>query len=472
MTTAAPSYLQRLLQTSGSATDPPVPSYLPVAAERREIAWPLPAEALDADACSVVRRLAGQGFHAYLVGGCVRDLLFGLRPKDFDVATSATPREIKRIFRNSRIIGRRFRLAHVFFRDKIIEVATFRAAAPGESEQAVATPDADVELTSNGEQTDALIIRDDNVFGTAEQDAVRRDFTCNALFYDVERETIIDFVGGVADVEQKTIRTIGDPYLRMREDPIRMLRALRLAARLGCQIDPVTWAAIELHHAEILHAASPRIQEDVLRMFRGGAAAPAVDTMIASGVLETILPELYRHLAQEVRVHGSDEIEALRQALLVADAWTHSGRLLSDPAYLALLLAPTMLTPVYDAHGRGGSAAAVLQVAEMMKPISIRWAISKRDSERIRQILLTLSKLIGKSRRRRNTGALIRRNFFPDALDVLEIYAHATGDLLEDVARWRRRVEEQSAGEVREERHPRRTRRRRRNGGPPERPSN
>ncbi|MFN7964414.1 MAG: polynucleotide adenylyltransferase PcnB [Acidobacteriota bacterium] len=398
--------------------------------------WPLPSEHLDAEACSIVRRLASHGFEAYLVGGCVRDLMFGLRPKDFDVVTSATPRDVKRVFRNCRIIGRRFRLAHVFYRDKIIEVATFRsnAPAPGEATAIADETELPAGLTENAvglldtidengnvesaapeasEAAEGLIIRDDNVFGTAEQDAVRRDFTINALFYDVERETIIDYVGGVQDVERKLLRTIGDPAIRMREDPIRMLRAIRLASRLGCTIDHASWDAIERFHPEIMHAAAPRILEDILRMFRGGAIAPAFDMMLATGVIETIMPELFAHLRRETTQESSEEVEALRRALLVADAWTQSGRTLSDPVQLALLLTPTVLTRVYDAHGRHTSAPAVALTGEIVRPIAQRLAISKRDSERIRRILLNLpaSSVQGR-RRRRGTGAtqLLRRH--------------------------------------------------------------
>ncbi len=484
MTMAPPPYLKRLLESAPPAAnlDSSPVSMPPFVTTRREIPWPLPAEHLDTEACNVVRRLAAAGFETYLVGGCVRDLMFGLRPKDFDVVTSATPRDVKRVFRNCRIIGRRFRLAHVFFRDKIIEVATFRSNAPAASEPDIIGDETELlasDAIEAGEAfelheapefveslaaeepkpADGLIIRDDNVFGTAEQDAVRRDFTINALFYDVERETIIDFVGGVHDVERKLLRTIGDPAIRMREDPIRMLRAIRLASRLGCRIDDSSWEAIERFHPEIMQAAAPRILEDILRMFRGGAIAPAFDMMLASGVLETLLPELFLHLRRETTQETAEEVEAMRQSLLVADAWTHSGRLLSDAVQLALLLAPIVLTKVYDQHGQHTSAPAVAMTGDIVRPIAMRLAISKRDSERIRQILLNLTKLGAKGRRRRGAAALARRNYFADTLELFELFSHATGEGEEDVARWRRRAEEGGGAEEKEEaRRPRRRR--------------
>jgi poly(A) polymerase len=200
-------------------------------------------ESIDPDAEKILRRLLRYNHKAYLVGGCVRDLLLGRTPKDFDIATSATPNEIKDLFRNCRIIGRRFRLAHIFFGSKIIETSTFRMN-PREG-----TPIEEVE---------ELLIRRDNVFGTAEEDARRRDFTMNGLFYDIEAGEVIDYVGGLADIEARLVRTIGDPEIRFREDPVRILRAIKFAARLDFQIEPATYAALLRHRGEIHQCAPPR----------------------------------------------------------------------------------------------------------------------------------------------------------------------------------------------------------------------
>ena len=168
-------------------------------------------ERIDSDAVKVVRRLVRHGYEAYLVGGCVRDLLVEQRPKDFDVATNARPDDVRRLFKNSRIIGRRFRLVHVLFSNqKVIETATFRKSPDGDQQK-------------NG---DDLLIRNDNVFGEAHEDAARRDFTINALFYDVENEQVLDWVGGKPDIEARTVRTIGHPVVRILEDPVRILRAI------------------------------------------------------------------------------------------------------------------------------------------------------------------------------------------------------------------------------------------------------
>src|SRR5687767_15102420 len=229
--------------------------------------------AIDPDADRVVRKLTRAGYKAYLVGGCVRDLLVGKRPKDFDVATSATPNEIKATFRNSQIIGRRFRLAHVFFGSKIIETSTFRANPRDEDEI-------------------DLLIRRDNVFGTETEDARRRDFTINGLFYDVEREEVIDHVGGLADLDAKLVRTIGDPDVRFQEDPVRMLRAIKFAARLGFGFEPTTYRALLRWRGEISKCAPPRLLEEIHRLLRGAAARRSFELLVETGVLAVLSPYL------------------------------------------------------------------------------------------------------------------------------------------------------------------------------------
>ncbi len=229
--------------------------------------------AIDPDADRVVRKLTRAGYKAYLVGGCVRDLLVGKKPKDFDIATSATPNEVKATFRNSRIIGRRFRLAHVFFGSKIIETATFRANPKEDDDH-------------------DLLIRRDNVFGTETEDARRRDFTINGLFYDVEKEEVIDHVNGLADLEAKLVRTIGDPDIRFQEDPVRMLRAIKFAARLDFGFEPRTWQALLRWRGEVSKCAPPRLLEEMHRLMRGGACRRSFELLVETGVLAILSPFL------------------------------------------------------------------------------------------------------------------------------------------------------------------------------------
>jgi poly(A) polymerase len=255
----------------------------PELAENPEI----PLESIDADALWVVKRLRAKGYEAYLTGGCVRDLLLGREPKDFDVATAAHPNEVKAVFRNCRLIGRRFRLAHVYFPGgKIIETATFRANPLDELE----------------DLPEDLLVERDNVFGNVEDDARRRDLTINGLFYDPLAGKVLDFVDGRPDLEKRLIRTIGDPQIRFREDPVRIIRAIKFATRLGFDFETDTWQAMKDHTSELLRCAAPRLQEEMLRLLGSGHAKKAYELCRDVGLLEVLMPELLSGLNDE-RAH-------------------------------------------------------------------------------------------------------------------------------------------------------------------------
>src|SRR3954463_4269788 len=230
---------------------------------------------IDPDALKVLYRLHQNNYVAYLVGGSVRDLLLGRRPKDFDIGTNAHPYQVKRLFKNCWIIGRRFRLAHVRFGTKTIEVATFRRqltaaelAAPDDR----AAPDG-IPITDTSDP-DRLLHRD-NTFGTPEEDAFRRDFTINALFYDIADFSIIDYVGGLDDLHAGLVRSIGDPDVRLKEDPVRMIRAIALAARLDFTIEPTLLASIREHRREIAKSSLPRLLEEYYKILRAGSSEKA-----------------------------------------------------------------------------------------------------------------------------------------------------------------------------------------------------
>src|SRR5579872_818204 len=217
---------------------------------------------IDPDALKVLYRLRQSDYIAYLVGGSVRDLLLGRRPKDFDIGTSAHPYQVKKLFRNCWIIGRRFRLAHVKFGMKVIEVATFRRQLePGEEVVAEGIPAPDPSTTQG-----AQLVHHDNTFGSPEEDAFRRDFTINALFYDIATFSIIDYVGGLDDLHARTVRSIGEPDVRLREDPVRMLRAIALAARLDFAIEPALLESIRRHRHEIAKSSAPRMLEEYYKI--------------------------------------------------------------------------------------------------------------------------------------------------------------------------------------------------------------
>src|SRR4051812_11877260 len=245
---------------------------------------------IDPDALKVLYRLRQFDHIAYLVGGSVRDLILGRHPKDFDIGTSAHPYQVKKLFRNCWIIGRRFRLAHVKFGQKVIEVATFRRqVAAGEEVVADGVPAPDP-TTPEGEH----LIHRDNTFGTPEEDAFRRDFTINALFYDISTFSVIDYVDGLADLHAGVVRSIGDPDVRLLEDPVRMIRAIALAARLDFEIDPVLLGSIRRHRQEIAKASAPRMIEEYYKILRAGSSEKAFRRLADVGLLEPTSPELHK----------------------------------------------------------------------------------------------------------------------------------------------------------------------------------
>jgi poly(A) polymerase len=237
---------------------------------------------IDPAALKVLYRLSALGYTAYLVGGGVRDLLLGRVPKDFDVGTSARPNELKHIFRNCYLIGRRFRLAQIRFNDRVIETATFR-----QNSQSVGDI---IEHAAEGPL-------EDNTFGTPETDASRRDFTVNGLFYDIKDFSVIDWVGGMKDLKHRIIRAIGDPNIRFVEDPVRMMRAVKFSSRLGFSIERKTLSAMKRHHSCILTASLPRVCEEVFRLFMYGHSAEAFRLMWKTGLLGDLLPELSKAIA-------------------------------------------------------------------------------------------------------------------------------------------------------------------------------
>ncbi|MGH8595068.1 MAG: polynucleotide adenylyltransferase PcnB, partial [Gammaproteobacteria bacterium] len=224
----------------------------------------------------VLYTLKDAGYEAYMVGGGVRDLLLGRQPKDFDVATDALPEQVRELFRNCRLIGRRFRLAHVQFGSEIIEVATFRAAHDGDSTSAA--------------MSDAGRILRDNVYGTLEEDVWRRDFTVNALYYDIADFSLVDYVGGVEDLKTGRLRLIGDPETRYREDPVRMLRAIRFATKLGLVIDPATLAPIARLRHLLEEIAPARLFDELLKLFHGGVARKTFESLREHGLFHCLCP--------------------------------------------------------------------------------------------------------------------------------------------------------------------------------------
>ena len=399
---------------------------------------PITLDRIDPDAIKVVRRLVRHGYEAYLVGGVVRDLLVGRVPKDCDVATSATPEQMRRVFRNCRIIGRRFRLAQIFFGPKIIETATFRkrpdeadvAAGGGDGPEPPVEDGADQALDAPIEASTAetppepeLLIRRDNVFGTAVEDAQRRDFTINGLFFDVEAGHVVDHVGGLADLETGLVRSIGDPDVRFREDPVRILRAIRMSARLGFSIEPATREAMGAHRAEVSKCAAPRVLEEFYRIFRSGASVDCMKLLRESGVLSVLAPDLEGAIASGA---------TLDRALAMVDASVERG-VTPGNAVLLSILTSALLPELYDATLGPHDALKVIE--ERFDALARRLVVPRRERERTR-LILTAQRRLGGIGHGRRPMSLVRRDFFGESLFVFEAVAPAT--LIGQSDRWRR----------------------------------
>jgi poly(A) polymerase len=371
---------------------------------------PISRKNISPNALKVLYRLQTAGFKAYLVGGGVRDLLLGRSPKDFDAATDARPNEIRRLFRNSRLIGRRFRLVHVFFKEGVVEVSTFRK-----------NPDPEEQSSAPGE----LLITSDNTFGTPAEDAFRRDFTVNALFYNIVDFSVIDYVGGIEDLEHRLIRVIGDPQVRFREDPVRMLRACEFAARLGFGIERGTQESIHDLARELEKASPARVTEEIVQLLRCGRSGTAVQWMLDLGLLEILLPEAYAMVTASSRGLGE-----FGRILPVIDGLVAEGATLSDSVLLAALLLPNVLLRRYDveAFDQRPMSRPALQamVTELTEPFFSRFALSKARCQEIQQALLGFQHLANPRWSEAERLRLVRRSFFADALALLEIMVRAT----------------------------------------------
>lgn len=411
------------------------------------------------NALRVLYRLREAGFAAYLVGGAVRDLLVDGRPKDFDVATDATPEQIKQLFRNCRLIGRRFRLAHVVFGREIIEVATFRANTDDGS------GDREVE---NG-----MLVRD-NVYGTIEDDALRRDFTCNALYYAIEDFSVRDYTGGFEDVLARTMKLIGDPEQRYREDPVRMLRAVRLAAKLDFTIDEATAEPIP-RLANLLGEAAPaRLFEEVLKLFLSGHGVAGFEGLERYGLLAVLFPESAAALK-------SNRTGALRR-ILIEGLRNTDERVANDepvsPAFLfALLLWPAFCRSLMalqkqgvameDAQRRAADRVTLHQLTTI--------ALPRRFSLPMQEIWLLQSRF--GSRQRKRVFRTLAHPRFRAAFDFLALRGVASAEHAGDIAFWHEAqqqsgrqlessLDELNAEVAAEGEAPRRRRRRRRSGAP------
>ena len=380
---------------------------------------------IDPDALKVLYRLNSLGYKAYLVGGGVRDLLLGRAPKDFDVGTDAKPNEVKRAFRNCFLVGRRFRLAHVRFGQKVIETATFRANSQSVGEI--------IEHADEGPM-------EDNTFGTPETDANRRDFTVNGLFYDIKTFAVIDYVGGFKDLKKKVIRSIGDPMIRFREDPVRMMRAIKFSSRLDFDIERKTAKAICALHSCILNAAKPRVCEEVFRLFSYGSSEKAFRMMWKCGMLHDLLPGLSDYITKSGGLK-SPEWKYLAMLDRYDRGMAKHGIEVSNAIRVAALYAP-YIRGERAAAGRNAGGVARQILGDMVKTLGVPkttyfTAVVLCDSER------RLSQPPQRGHLR-----FVRNKDFPDALDYNRIVARVEGRDEAVLDKWADAYEKQPTDET------------------------
>ena len=380
---------------------------------------------IDNDAAKVVHRLTRYGHQAYLVGGSVRDLLLGRQPKDFDVGTSARPGQVRRLFRNCRLIGRRFRLAHILFGGRnIIEVATFRKKGdeppdPGEEKAPGVGNEGEGEGESELPAEDAdLLIRSDNAFGGPQDDAIRRDFTINALFYDIENRRVIDYVDGLSDLRRGVIRTIGAPDVRFREDPVRILRAIRFSARLNMGIEPEVYEAMVDQCPQLSRSAGARLLEEMLRLLRSGAAHRCIYLAREIGALHLLFPQLEPLLAV-----GPAESDRLWDRLAAIDRCYREQRLPGDAVLLTALL--------YEALRAYGARVPDPRLGqrELFEQLTAKYSLSRKLKDRIQRTFAAQDRLHGRLPR-----SLEQRDYYTDALHLLELCCASEGLALPDWA--------------------------------------
>ena len=409
---------------------------------------PISRKAIQESALKVLYRLHRSSQLSYLVGGAVRDLMLGGTPKDYDVATEARPQQVRRLFRNSRIIGRRFRLVHVYFREGIVEVSTFRRG-----------PDPESQRTAPGE----LLITDDNVFGTPREDAFRRDFTVNALFYSIADYSVIDYVGGIEDLESGRIRAIGDPHVRFQEDPVRMMRACEYAGRLGFTIEERTQQGVHEQRRAIEMASPARLLEELTQLLRSRHAAATLQWMLELGLLQFVLPDLHEVVVSGAALPYIHTFSAL-------DRLVASGGEPSDAALLGALLLPGVL---HELHVReqGGSrrlkAAARRRLAiDHAERFATRFRISRVRSERLAESLLMAQRMSEGGWKMPERIRLSQRAVFDEALVLLELMSSVGWRGSAEVEIWRKlalaKPDKPAAPERRRPVRRRRRRRRRR----------
>jgi poly(A) polymerase len=380
----------------------------------------------------VLYALNDAGYQAFIVGGGVRDLLLGLRPKDFDIATNATPEEIRALFRNSRIIGRRFRIVHVHFGREILEVSTFRALTHDQVEVVEGGLTKAERHLDSVQSSDGMILRD-NVYGTIEEDVMRRDFTVNALYYTVRNFEVHDYVDGLADIDRRCLRMIGNPEQRYREDPVRVLRAIRLAAKLNFSIEPVTEAPLRPCAQLLRSVPAARLFDEFMKLFFAGVGEQTFELLCHYGVFEVLFPATGAALANPER--HEQYLKLLHLAFANTDARVNEDKSVTPAFLLAVILWPALQERMKQMLADGVPAVPALQEAGLsvlMQQVE-RIAIPKRFSVPMREIWELQLRL--PNRRGKRAHQLLANKRFRAAYDFLML-REASGEDLDGLGAW------------------------------------
>ncbi|HCM64138.1 MAG TPA: polynucleotide adenylyltransferase [Morganella sp. (in: Bacteria)] len=381
------------------------------------------------NALKVLYRLNKSGFDAHLVGGGVRDLLLDRKPKDFDIATNATPDEVRKLFRNCRLVGRRFRLAHIMFGQDIIEVATFRG--PHDN---VETPAETDEKTRSQQGKNGMLLRD-NIFGTIEEDAVRRDFTINSLYYSVSDFSVRDYVGGLSDLQQRIIRLIGDPETRYREDPVRMLRAIRFAGKLDMTIEPQTAAPIRTLSTLLRDIPPARLFEEVLKLLQAGDGYKTFNLLREYDLLDMLFPLV----AGPLKESGNTPLaRIIDQVLKNTDYRIHHDQRVNPAFLFAVMLWYPLCEHAEKLAQESGLAyyeAFAIAINDILDEQCRAIAIPKRLTTAMRDIWQLQLRLPRRQGKRANR--LIENQKFRAAFDLLELRAKVEGrNELQELTLW------------------------------------
>ncbi len=360
----------------------------------------------------IMYRLKKNGYQAYLVGGCIRDILLGMPPKDFDIVTDAHPRQIKRLFARCFLIGSRFRLAHVYISpDRFIEVATFRA-------------------TVDPEETDDKGKKNYNTFGTIEEDAFRRDFTINSLYYNYADSTIMDYTGGLADIKKKILRSIGDPAVRFREDPVRIIRAARFCARFGFRLSKRDYKDAVANAPLVSEANANRLLEELYKILRCGASAASFKYLDRFGVLPHWIPELDRARYNHKLIARLEALDRRRLA----------GAEIPASVLITLLFYDIFSEITGSAAGARGSHESFIEARSLFHPVAMRLRLPRKETDRVLNIVTRQKSFVQSDEDKRNprfAKRFVRNEHFGDALLFFEILSESSGGHQDDIKYWK-----------------------------------